>query len=230
MDVQPVVYLLDDEETVVVALSRMLQGEGFDIRTSTSALSFLDSHDPEVPGCLVTDVLMPQMSGLQLQRALSTSGSDRPIVFITGKGDIPTTVQAMKAGAVSFLSKPVRRADLMAAVREAIAKDLVAREHRNEQRTIRTRLESLTVRERQVLALVTTGMLNKQIAAELGAAEKTIKVHRGRVMEKMQVRSAAALVRLLSFGTGADHQVLASAGAGTYGLQENAGNVLEHHI
>jgi FixJ family two-component response regulator len=230
MDVQPVVYLLDDEESVVVALSRMLLGEGFDIRTSTSALGFLNSHDPEVPGCLVTDVLMPQMSGLQLQRALLSSGSDRPIVFITGKGDIPTTVQAMKAGAVSFLSKPVRRADLMAAVREAIAKDLAARELRHEQRTIRTRLESLTVRERQVLALVTTGMLNKQIAAELGAAEKTIKVHRGRVMEKMQVRSAAALVRLLSrdsaFGNGADHQAPTGAGASPYGLPEIVGNVL----
>jgi FixJ family two-component response regulator len=234
MEVQPVVYLLDDEESIVVALSRMLQGEGFEIRTCTSAFSFLNSHDPEVPGCLVTDVLMPQMSGLQLQRALVTSGSDRPIVFITGQGDIPTTVQAMKAGAVSFLSKPVRRADLVAAVREAIVKDLATRELRNEQRTIRARLESLTPRERQVLALVTMGMLNKQIAAELGAAEKTIKVHRGRVMVKMQVRSAAALVHLLSrdgaFGKGVTLQGPVGAHPSAYRLQENAGERLEHHV
>jgi FixJ family two-component response regulator len=234
MDVQPVVYLLDDEESIVVALSRMLQGEGFDIRTSTSAFNFLNSHDPDVPGCLVTDVLMPQMSGLQLQRALLASGSNRPIIFITGKGDIPTTVQAMKAGAVSFLSKPVRRADLVAAVREAIDKDMAARQVRNEQRTIRARLESLTPRERQVLALVTTGMLNKQIAAELGAAEKTIKVHRGRVMGKMQVRSAAALVHLLSrdstFGKAAEVQSPAGPGPVPYQLQEIAGERLEQQI
>jgi FixJ family two-component response regulator len=198
MDVQPVVYLLDDEEPVVVAIGRLLQGEGFEVRAFTSATDFLKSHDPDVPGCLICDVLMPQMSGLQLQRALVTSGSNRPIIMITGQGDIPMTVQAMKAGAVSFLAKPLRRADLVAAVREAIDKDLAARALQTEQRTIRNRLESLTPRERQVLALVTTGMLNKQIAAELGAAEKTIKVHRGRVMVKMQVRSAAALVHMLS--------------------------------
>jgi FixJ family two-component response regulator len=234
MDVQPVVYLLDDEESIVVALSRMLQGEGFEIRTCTSAIDFLSAHDPELPGCLVTDVLMPQMSGLQLQRALMTSGCDRPIVFITGQGDIPTTVQAMKAGAVSFLSKPVRRADLVAAVREATAKDLAARELRNEQRAIRARFESLTPRERQVLALVTTGMLNKQIAAELGAAEKTIKVHRGRVMGKMQVRSAAALVHLLSrdssFGKYADLQALGGNNQPTCDSKESTREGLEQHI
>jgi FixJ family two-component response regulator len=230
MDVQPVIFLLDDENSIVVALSRMLQGEGFEIRTFTSAFDFLNSHDPEVPGCLVTDVLMPQMSGLQLQRALQSSGSDRPIVFITGQGDIPTTVQAMKAGAVSFLSKPVRRADLVAAVREATDKDLVSRVLRSEQRAIRARFESLTPRERQVLALVTTGMLNKQIAAELGAAEKTIKVHRGRVMGKMQVRSAAALVHLLSrdssFSKYADLQTLDNIGPDASG---GARDGLEQH-
>ncbi len=198
MNIQPIVHILDDDQPIVVALGRMLQGEGFEIRQWTSAFEFLSSHDAEVPGCLVTDVMMPQMSGLELQRALLASGSDRPIVFITGQGDIPMSVQAMKAGAVSFLSKPVRRADLVAAVHEAIGKDQAIRTLQNERRSIRERLESLTPRERQVLDLVTTGMLNKQIAAELGAAEKTIKVHRGRVMGKMQVRSAAALVNLLS--------------------------------
>ena len=133
-----------------------------------------------------------------MQRALHVRGIDRSIVFITGRGDIPTTVQAMKAGAVTFLAKPVQRAELVAAVREAISKDAETRAQHREQREISRRLASLTPRERQVLDLVATGMLNKQIAAELGAAEKTIKVHRGRIMGKMQVRTATALVGLLS--------------------------------
>jgi FixJ family two-component response regulator len=138
------------------------------------------------------------MSGLELQRALLARGFDRAIVFVTGQGDIPTTVQAMKAGAVSFLSKPVQRAELVAAVREALARDAAGRAQHRERKDLVRRLASLTPRERQVLELVATGMLNKQIAAELGAAEKTIKVHRGRIMEKMQVRTATALVGLLS--------------------------------
>jgi RNA polymerase sigma factor (sigma-70 family) len=195
---QPLVFLLDDEESIVVALGRMLQASGFAIRCWTSAPEFLAAHDPDVPGCLVADVRMPGMSGLELQRALQARGIDRSIVFITGRGDIATTVQAMRAGAVTFLSKPVQRAELVAAVREAIAKDAEAREQHRERQEISRRLASLTPRERQVLDLVATGMLNKQIAAELGAAEKTIKVHRGRIMEKMQVRTATALVGLLS--------------------------------
>jgi FixJ family two-component response regulator len=138
------------------------------------------------------------MNGLELQRALLDRGIDRAIVFITGQGDIPTTVRAMKAGAVSFLSKPVQRAELVAAVREAIQQDASARAQWCAQEDLGRRLASLTPRERQVLDLVASGMLNKQIAAELGAAEKTIKVHRGRIMEKMQVRTAVALVGLLS--------------------------------
>jgi len=194
----PLVFLLDDEEAVVVALGRMLQASGFSVRAWTSASEFLSADDPEVPGCLVTDVRMPGMSGLELQRALNGRVIDRSIVFITGQGDIATTVEAMKAGAVTFLSKPVRRAELVAAVQEAIAKDATARAQRRELREISRRLASLTPREREVLDLVATGMLNKQIAAELGAAEKTIKVHRGRIMDKMQVRTATALVGLLS--------------------------------
>jgi RNA polymerase sigma factor (sigma-70 family) len=197
-EAQPVVYLLDDEESIVVSLGRMMRASGFAIRGFTSAVEFLEAHDPSIPGCLVADVRMPGMSGLELQRALHTRGIDRSIVFITGRGDIPTTVQAMKAGAVTFLAKPVQRAELVAAVREAIARDTETRAQHREQQEISRRLASLTPRERQVLELVATGMLNKQIAAELGAAEKTIKVHRGRIMGKMQVRTATALVGLLS--------------------------------
>jgi FixJ family two-component response regulator len=195
---QPIVFLVDDEHSVVTALARMLQASGFTVRCWTSALEFLGAHDPQEPGCLVTDVRMPEMSGLELQRALLERGSERAIVFITGQGDIPTTVRAMKAGAVSFLPKPVQRAELVAAVQEAILRDAEVRAQQRERHDLVRRLASLTPRERQVLELVTTGMLNKQIAAELGAAEKTIKVHRGRIMEKMQVRTATALVGLLS--------------------------------
>ena len=192
------VYVLDDEPAVVVALARMLQSSGFTVSPYISAAEFLEAHDAETPGCLVADVRMPGMSGLELQRTLRARGIERAIVFVTGQGDIPTTVQAMKAGAVTFLSKPVRRAELVAAVREALLRDASGRAQHREREDFARRLASLTPRERQVLDLVATGMLNKQIAAELGAAEKTIKVHRGRIMEKMQVRTATALVGLLS--------------------------------
>src|SRR6478736_2396875 len=180
---KPVVFLLDDEPSVVVALGRLLQSSGFATRGFTCVEAFLQAHDPETPGCLVADMRMPGMSGLELQHSLAAGGSTRSIVFVTGQGDMSTTVAAMKAGAVTFLAKPVRRDELVAAVEEAIDKDAALRAQQ---------------RERQVLELVATGKLNKQIAVELGAAEKTIKVHRGRIMEKMQVRTAAALVGLLS--------------------------------
>ena len=194
----PIVFLLDDEEAVLVALARMLQSSGFTVIPYTSADDFLAAHDAQIPGCLVADVRMPGMNGLELQRTLLARGVDRAIIFVTGQGDIPTTVQAMKAGAVTFLSKPVRRAELVAAVREALLRDASGRAQHREREDFARRLASLTPRERQVLDLVATGMLNKQIAAELGAAEKTIKVHRGRIMEKMQVRTATALVGRLS--------------------------------
>jgi FixJ family two-component response regulator len=193
-----VVFLLDDDESIVTALGRILRAEGFTVRSTTSAAEFLRTHDGSIPGCLVVDVRMPEIDGLQLQAALAARGIERSIVFITGQGDIPTTVQAMKAGAVTFLAKPVKRIELLAAVREALAKDATTRARNREHQDITRRLASLTPRERQVLDLVATGLLNKQIAAELGAAEKTIKVHRGRIMEKMQVRTATALVGLLS--------------------------------
>jgi FixJ family two-component response regulator len=197
-ELSPIVYVLDDEPAVVVALARMLQSSGFTVSPYTSATEFLEAHDAQTPGCLVADVRMPGMSGLELQRTLLARGIDRAIVFLTGQGDIPTTVQAMKAGAVTLLPKPVQRAELVAAVREALLRDAVGRAQHREREDLVRRLASLTPRERQVLELVATGMLNKQIAAELGAAEKTIKVHRGRIMEKMQVRTATALVGLLS--------------------------------
>lgn len=197
-ETHPTIFLLDDEPAVVVAIAGMLQASGFDVRTWTSAARFLEEHDADTPGCLVTDLRMPGMSGLELRQALLDRGIDRATVFINGQGDIPTTVQAMKAGAISCLSKPLRRAELVAAVREALTKDAAVRAQRRAQQDLGRRLASLTPRERQVLDLVASGMLNKQIAAELGAAEKTIKVHRGRIMEKMQVRTAVALVGLLS--------------------------------
>ena len=163
-----------------------------------SADAFLAGHDPEAAGCLVADIAMPGMSGLELQSVLAARGCRRPIVFVTAKGSIPMSVQAMRAGAVTFLSKPVRLAELVAAIREAIERDRRDREEQAYLSEIESRLTALTSREREVLKLIVVGKLNKQIAAELGAAEKTIKVHRGRVMAKLHVRSVAELVTLTS--------------------------------
>jgi FixJ family two-component response regulator len=206
---EPTVFLVDDDALIVRALSRGLAAEGFMVRSWTDATAFLREHDPTVPGCLVTDVAMPTLSGLELQTELISSGCMRPIVFITGKGDIPMSVQAMRAGAVTFLPKPVRLADLAAAVREAVDRDATIRESCRRRATIDLRLNALTPREREVLTHVVNGKMNKQIAASLGAAEKTVKVHRGRVMRKMHVRSVAELVLIASQlgATGsADHE------------------------
>jgi FixJ family two-component response regulator len=192
------VFLLDDEGPVVAALERLLTAQGFRVRSWTSAQAFLDEHDSAVPGCLVTDVCMPGMNGLQLQQELLVRRIHRPIVFLTGEGDIPTAVQAMRGGAVTFLCKPVQRAELVGAVQEALARDQATRAANQEQQTVAQRLAKLTRREHQVLELVASGLLNKQIACELGTAEKTIKVHRGRMMRKMKVATATALVGLLS--------------------------------
>lgn len=194
----PIVFLLDDEPAVVRALERLLQASGFVVEAWTCAAEFLAKHDALVPGCLVMDVRMPGMSGLELQRKLLDGGADRSIVFITGQGDIPTAVQAIKSGAVTLLTKPVQRTQLLDAVREAISRDVARCARDRERSDVLGRLATLTPRERQVLELVVSGRLNKQIAAELGTAEKTVKIHRRRVMDKMQVRSSVALVRLLS--------------------------------
>jgi FixJ family two-component response regulator len=196
----PVVFLLDDEPGVGVGLGVILRANGFPIRAWTSATEFLDTHDDQTPGCLIIELRMPGMSGLEVQSVLLARGSDRPIIFITGEGDVRTTVLGMKAGAVTFLTKPVQPVELIGAVREAITRDATQRADRREQADVGVRLARLTPRERQVLRLLTTGMLNKQIAAELGTTEKTIKTHRKRVLVKMGVRSATALVSLLYRG------------------------------
>jgi len=194
----PVVFLLDDEEAVVAGLARMLRVDGFQVRAWTSATEFLAVHDRTIPGCLVTDVRMPGMSGLGLQRALLARGVHRPIVFMTAAGDIPTAVHAMKSGAVTFLSKPVERDQLLDAVHEALARDAAARAHDQEQEDISSRIATLTRREREVLDLLALGLMNKQIAGELGTAEKTIKAHRSHIFEKMRVPTATQLIWLLS--------------------------------
>lgn len=191
------VFVLDDDDSFVRAISRLLRADGFEVKSWTSASDFLADHDPQLPGCLLTDLLMPEMSGLELQRRLLARGSQLPVVFITGRGDMSMAVEGMRAGAVSVLPKPVNRTKLIAVVREALARDEDTRRALCEQQRIRELVASLTPRERQVLDLVAQGYRNKQIAAELGTAEKTIKVHRGRLMHKLHVRSVAGLVQLL---------------------------------
>ena len=213
METVPTVFVLDDDESFVRALDRLLRAEGFATRTWTSANTFLAEHDPSLPGCLVTDLVMPELSGLELQRQLLAQGCIRPILFITGRGDMSSAVEGMRLGAVSFLPKPVSRAALVAALREALAKDAEARVLYAERQRVRELLSSLTPRESQVLELVARGLLNKQIAGALGTAEKTVKVHRGRLMHKMQVKSAAALVQLLSHGKPANNSLATPAPA-----------------
>jgi FixJ family two-component response regulator len=195
------VYLVDDEPDILRALSRLLGAEGFAVRTFASAEEFLASSRPEPVACLVLDVAMPQVDGLQLQSRLRELGSPVPVIFLTGHGDIPMSVRAMKSGAVDFLTKPVHDADFLRAVRSAL--ELAqARVAENEQASeIQSRVDRLTPRERQVMELVVAGLLNKQIAARLGTVEHTVKVHRMRMMEKMEVQSVAELVRRVSWIT-----------------------------
>jgi FixJ family two-component response regulator len=188
--------VVDDDPSVLRALTRLLSAAGLKARGFSSPAAFLQAHDPATPGCLVLDVALPGLDGLEVQEELSMSDCARPIVFITGRGDIPTTVRAMKGGAVDFLTKPVNDRDLLAAVRNAIEIDRAARQAQVEMDATRQRLASLTPREREVLLHVVAGRLNKQIAADLGTVEKTIKVHRARIMEKMAQRSLADLVRI----------------------------------
>jgi FixJ family two-component response regulator len=188
--------VVDDDPSVLRALARLLSAAGLEVRGFPSPAAFLEAHDPGTPGCLVLDVALPGLDGLEVQKALSVSDCARPIVFVTGRGDIPTTVRAMKGGAVDFLTKPVNDSDLLAAVRNAIEIDRAARQAQVEVDAMRQRLARLTPREREVLVHVVAGRLNKQIAADLGTVEKTIKVHRARIMEKMAVGSLADLVRV----------------------------------
>ncbi len=199
------VYLVDDEPDLLKALTRLLGAEGFDVRAFASAEEFLASPRHEPVACLVLDVAMPRLDGIQLQDRLIEQGSLLPVIFLTGHGDIPMSVRAMKSGAVDFLTKPVQDADFLRAVRAAL--ELAgARAAENEQVSgIQSCVDRLTRREREVMDLVVAGLLSKQIAARLGTVEQTIKVHRMRVMEKMEVQSVAELVRrvgLISRGPG----------------------------
>lgn len=188
---------MDDDASVCKALARLIKSVGLKAETFSSAREFLQRDPSDGPGCLVLDVRMPGLSGLDLQKELAAAGRSIPIIFITGHGDIPMSVRAMKGGAVDFLPKPFNDQQLLDAIHEAIARDTEAKKRDAERAEIRQRINTLTPREHQVFTLVLTGMLNKQIAAELGITEKTIKVHRARVMHKMQVLSVAELVHLV---------------------------------
>jgi len=196
MNAQGNVFIVDDAREIRIALTCMLDVAGYRVHAFESAERFLVEQDCEIPGCLLLDIGLPGMSGMDLQRALAGSRGERPIIFLSGRGDIQTSVQAMKLGAVDFLTKPFDGARLLAAVDQAIRLDMAARKDRAICESIQQRLQVLTRRERQVMAGVVRGQLNKQIAANLGAGEKVVKIHRGRVMKKMEVRSVAELVHL----------------------------------
>ena len=190
------VFLVDDDPGVLKGLSRLLRNRGYNVLPFASPREFLAKHDATVPGCAIFDLSMPDLNGLELQEAFKARDNHRPVIFLTGKGNIPRTVQAMKAGAVDFLTKPVRSEVLLDAIVRAQAADAEIREAGAELSGINTKIATLTPREREVLSHVIAGRLNKQIAAELGTVEKTIKVHRGRMMEKLGVHTVADLVRL----------------------------------
>jgi FixJ family two-component response regulator len=190
------VFVVDDDASVRKALARLVRSAGMKAQAFPTAEAFLAESHVEPASCLVLDVRLPGLNGLQLQEALNRKGYPLAIIFITGHGDVPTSVRAMKAGAVDFLQKPFEDSDLLDAIRRAIARSREAFAKQAESARLQRRYDTLTPREREVLSLVVAGLLNKQVAAELGAAEKTIKVHRGRVMAKMQAASLADLVRM----------------------------------
>ncbi|TIN48117.1 MAG: response regulator transcription factor [Mesorhizobium sp.] len=193
-DQSPTVFLVDDDPSVLRALTRLLALEGFSPRPYASAQSFLDDHDPDLPGCIILDVAMPGVSGLELQNRLGASETNQPIIFISGQSDIPISVSAMKGGASDFLTKPVDDSVLLAAVEAALDRSKQTLNSRREHTAIKGRFAKLSGREKEVFVGVAAGMLNKQIADKLGIAEKTVKVHRGRTMRKMDVRTLAELV------------------------------------
>lgn len=192
-----VVFVVDDDVQVLKALTRLLQAADYDARPFSSADQFLAAYDPSLPSCVVLDLLMPGMDGLQLQAQMVELGIKASVVFLTGQGEVPQAVDAMKSGATDFLVKPVQRDEFLAAVAAAVDKAIVVREREAEIMLINDRLNCLTPRQREVLLHVAEGRLNKQIAGALGAAEKTIKVHRARMMAKMGVRTVAELARLV---------------------------------
>jgi FixJ family two-component response regulator len=193
-ELRPIVFIVDDEPSVCVALGRLISSIGVEVRTFNFAAEFLAAERPDVPGCLILDVRLPDMSGLDLQAELVKANIDLPIVFLTGHGDISMSVRAMKAGAAEFLTKPCKDQDLLDAIQRGIQQHRTIRDRRAEISALRRRYQLLTQRERDVFPLVVSGLLNKQIAARLGASEKTVKIHRSHVMRKMQADSLAGLV------------------------------------
>jgi FixJ family two-component response regulator len=193
---QPTVVVIDDDASIRKALENLLRSVGLDVELFRSPQDFLQSNRPDRPGCIVLDVRFPGRSGLDMQREISSANTSLPIIFITGYGDIPMSVRAMKAGAVEFLTKPFRDQDLLDAVGVALEKDRARRANELRLAELRSRFDTLTARERQVLLLVIAGRLNKQIAGELGVSEMTVKMHRRQVMRKMQATGLAQLVRL----------------------------------
>jgi FixJ family two-component response regulator len=195
-EVEPIVFVVDDDPLFRRSTERLIRTAGLNVQPFTSAREFLKNPRPDGPACLVLDVRMPGLSGMDLQRELTKSGIHIPIIFITGHGDIPMSVRAMKAGAVEFLTKPFRSCNLLDAIRAAIERDRSALQKQSETSELRERYEQLTPREREVMALVTAGLLNKQVASELATMEGTIKFHRAHIMQKMRAESLADLIRM----------------------------------